>query len=88
MPIIGLLYTLQGATTLSRRAVYRPSPLLRRGPQPPTSPEVAALESRLPPSPDGTKTELRIGFVETLIINRDGDVTGTERTAEPTKGTF
>jgi uncharacterized hydrophobic protein (TIGR00271 family) len=59
-----------------------------RGPRAPTPQEVAALESQLPPSPGGAKTELRVRFVETLIINRDGEVADTAKTGQPTKGTF
>jgi uncharacterized hydrophobic protein (TIGR00271 family) len=55
-----------------------------RGPRPPTPQEIAALESRLPRSPHGTQTELR--FVETLIIDREGEVTEAGKTAQPTKG--
>ena len=53
-----------------------------RGPRPPTAQEVAAMESRLPPPPGGAKTELRVRFVKTLIINRDGEVTDHGTTSE------
>jgi len=43
-----------------------------RGPHPPTAQEVASLESKLPKPPDGTNMELRVRFVETATINRDG----------------
>jgi uncharacterized hydrophobic protein (TIGR00271 family) len=43
-----------------------------RGPNPPTAQEVAALESKLPLPPYGTSIELRIRFVETVIVNRYG----------------
>lgn len=43
-----------------------------RGPAPPSAAQVAEIESQLPPTPDGTKTELRIRFVETIVMNRDG----------------
>jgi uncharacterized hydrophobic protein (TIGR00271 family) len=43
-----------------------------RGPNPPASAQVAAMEARLPPPPDGTAIELRIRFVQTTTINRDG----------------
>ena len=43
-----------------------------RGPSPPSAAQVAAMETRLPSPPDGTKVELRIRFVQTTIINRDG----------------
>jgi uncharacterized membrane protein len=43
-----------------------------RGPLPPSAVQVAAMEALLPSPPDGTKIELRIRFVETMIINRIG----------------
>lgn len=43
-----------------------------RGPNPPSAAQVAALEAELPAPPDGTKVELRVRFVQTEIINRDG----------------
>jgi uncharacterized hydrophobic protein (TIGR00271 family) len=59
-----------------------------RGPRPPNPHEIAALESRLPLSPNGTKAQLRIRFVETLIIDRDGEVTDAGKAAQSTKGTL
>lgn len=53
-------------TTLVRAVV--------RGPHPPSADQVAAMESQLPSPPDGTAIELRIRFVETSIINRDGQL--------------
>jgi len=43
-----------------------------RGPNLPSAAQVAAVEAKLPPPPDGTVVELRIRFVQTMIINRDG----------------
>lgn len=43
-----------------------------RGPSPPSVAQVAALEAQLPTPPDGKQVELRIRFVETTILNRDG----------------
>jgi len=43
-----------------------------RGPNPPSAAQVAALEAELPSPPDDTKVELRVRFVQTEIINRDG----------------
>lgn len=43
-----------------------------RGPSPPTPAQVAEMESKLPPTPDGTKSELRVRFVETIVMNRHG----------------
>jgi uncharacterized hydrophobic protein (TIGR00271 family) len=43
-----------------------------RGPVPPSASQVAAMESQLPTAPDGTALELRVRFVETTVINRDG----------------
>ena len=51
-------------TTLIRAVV--------RGPNPISAPHVAALENKLPSPPDGTAIELRIRFVQTVIMNRDG----------------
>jgi len=43
-----------------------------RSPQPPSPAQIAAMEAQLPSPPDGTAIELRIRFVMTSIINRDG----------------
>jgi len=43
-----------------------------RGPSPPSAKQVAAMEDRLPPSPDGTAVTLRIRFVPVMVIDRDG----------------
>jgi uncharacterized hydrophobic protein (TIGR00271 family) len=43
-----------------------------RGPHEPSAAQVAALEAKLPVPPDGKKVELRIRFVHTTIINRNG----------------
>ena len=45
-----------------------------RGPLPPSGFQVAAMEAHLPSPPDGTALELRIRFVETIIINRNGEL--------------
>lgn len=57
--------TTQGTTIV--RAVVR-------GPLPPSAPQVAAMEAQLPSDPDGTAIELRIRFVATSIINRNGQL--------------
>jgi uncharacterized hydrophobic protein (TIGR00271 family) len=43
-----------------------------RGPLPPSAAQIATLEAKLPPPPDHTLVELRIRFVETTIMNREG----------------
>jgi len=43
-----------------------------RGPNPPTAAQVATLEAALPGHPKNKSVELRIRFVHTMIINRDG----------------
>lgn len=43
-----------------------------RGPEAPSAVQVAAMEGRLPSPPDSTTVELRVRFVETTIINREG----------------
>jgi uncharacterized hydrophobic protein (TIGR00271 family) len=43
-----------------------------RGPDPPSAEQVAAMEAGLPYPPDGTRLELRIRFIKTTIITRDG----------------
>jgi uncharacterized hydrophobic protein (TIGR00271 family) len=43
-----------------------------RGPTPPSAEQVGIMEDRLPAPPDGTRIELRIRFVETIIVNRNG----------------
>jgi uncharacterized hydrophobic protein (TIGR00271 family) len=50
-----------------------------RGPNPPSATQVAAMEAVLPRPPDGTNIELRIRFLETNIINRDGLLYKDER---------
>ncbi len=45
-----------------------------RGPNPPSAIQVAALEDKLPFSPDGTTVTLRIRFVQVMIIGRDGQL--------------
>lgn len=47
---------------------------LIRGTNPPSASQVAQIESQLPSPPDNTKVELRVRFVQTLIINRDGPI--------------
>jgi hypothetical protein len=47
-----------------------------RGPHPPRADQVAALEAQLPPPPDHTRSALRIRFVDTAIITRDGSIYG------------
>lgn len=43
-----------------------------RGPTPPSAEQVGIMEDRLPAPPDGTRIELRIRFVQTIIMNRNG----------------
>jgi hypothetical protein len=43
-----------------------------RGPSPPLPGQVAQIEEKLPQPPDKTSLELRVRFVTTSIINRDG----------------
>ena len=43
-----------------------------RGPAPPSASQVGTMEAQLPAAPDGTALELRVRFVETTVINRDG----------------
>ncbi len=45
-----------------------------RGPAPPSAALIASMETKLPSPPDGTIVELRIRFVQTIIINRDGQI--------------
>jgi len=45
---------------------------LVHGPIPPSASKVAKIEAQLPKPSDGTELELRIRFLETTIINRDG----------------
>ena len=45
-----------------------------RGPLPPSASQVAAMEAQLPAAPDGTALELRVRFLETTIINRNGEL--------------
>jgi len=43
-----------------------------RGPTAPTPEDVAAMEKKLPAPADGSRLELRLRFVQTTIMNRDG----------------
>jgi len=43
-----------------------------RGPNPPSAAQVASLEAKLPISPDRKIVELRIRFVHTTIIDKNG----------------
>lgn len=61
------------AATIASYGLFANSPAVQRlGPHPPSSSQVAAMEAQLPSPPDGTRIELRIRFVETNIITRDG----------------
>jgi len=55
----------------------KPTTIVRavvRGPTPPSADQVAAFESRLPSPPDHTTIALRIRFVHTTTITRDGSL--------------
>jgi len=43
-----------------------------RGPHQPSPDQVAGMEDQLPRNPDGIPTQLRVRFVETHVISRDG----------------
>jgi hypothetical protein len=43
-----------------------------RGPAPPSAAQIAAMEDQLPAPPDGTRPELRVRFVETVVLTRKG----------------
>ncbi|MBI4804866.1 MAG: DUF389 domain-containing protein [Desulfovibrio sp.] len=43
-----------------------------RGPEPPSAAQVAQIEKKLPKHPKGKPQELRVRFVPTMTINRDG----------------
>jgi len=45
-----------------------------RGPASPSATQVAAMEAKLPSPPDGTRIELRVRFVQLMVINRDGQL--------------
>lgn len=45
-----------------------------RGPNPPTADQVATLESKLPVTPKGQPIELRIRFIRTIIMTKEGQV--------------
>jgi uncharacterized hydrophobic protein (TIGR00271 family) len=45
-----------------------------RGTDMPTPQQIAAIEAKLPRPPDGTKVELRVRFIQTVTVNRDGVV--------------
>lgn len=47
---------------------------LVRGPKAPSATQVAAMENQLPAPPERTKVELRVRFVQTTIVNRDGQL--------------
>jgi uncharacterized hydrophobic protein (TIGR00271 family) len=68
-PLPGSFVTEVWFETMSNTTIVR---ALVRGPNPPSAEQVGVLEAKLPDPPDGTKLELRIRFVQTLIINRNG----------------
>ncbi len=43
-----------------------------RGPVEPSADDVRSMENKLPSPPDGTSLELRVRFVKTIVITRDG----------------
>jgi uncharacterized hydrophobic protein (TIGR00271 family) len=45
-----------------------------RGPVEPSADDVRSIEDKLPSPPDGTEIELRVRFVKTIVITRDGHV--------------
>jgi len=45
-----------------------------RGPNPPSAEQVAAMAAKLPAHPKGHPLELRIRFIQTMIISRDGEL--------------
>lgn len=45
-----------------------------RGPVEPSANDVRIMEEKLPSPPDGTDIELRVRFVKTIVITRDGHV--------------
>jgi uncharacterized hydrophobic protein (TIGR00271 family) len=47
---------------------------VERGPNPPSAAQVAAMEAKLPAPPDGTAVELRVRFLQTEIITRNGPI--------------
>lgn len=57
-----------------------------RGPVPPSTIQIAAMEARLPLPPNGSPLELRIRYIQTLILNRNGqmytDLTEESETSE------
>jgi uncharacterized hydrophobic protein (TIGR00271 family) len=62
--LVGVRFETVPGTTIVRGVV--------RGPAPPSASQVAAMEAQLPSPPNGTPVELRIRFVQTTIINRNG----------------
>lgn len=50
-----------------------------RGPSPPSGGQIAAMEAKLPAHPGGYPVELRVRFVQTMIINRDGQLLKDDR---------
>lgn len=50
-----------------------------RGPHAPAPDDVRAIEDRLPRATEGVANELRIRFVETIVIGRDGRLFDTDR---------
>jgi len=65
------LVVVQFETTISGKNIIR---AVLRGPEPPSTAQVAALEDKLPARPDGKKEELQIRFVRTTVINRNGPI--------------
>jgi uncharacterized hydrophobic protein (TIGR00271 family) len=54
-----------------------------RGTGMPTADQIAAIEAKLPRPPDGSDVELRVRFVETVTMNRDGIMVSDQEDMAP-----
>jgi len=61
----------QASTDTPGRTIFR---AVVRGPLEPSADDVRSMERKLPSPPDGTSLELRVRFVKTVVITRDGHI--------------
>lgn len=56
-----------------------------RGPEAPSADQVAAMQTALPPSPDGRPVELRVRFVKVVVMTAQGSVPSADERGDEVK---